>query len=89
MTTSADPPPYKRHRFPPELISHAVWLYFRFTRSYRAVEELLAARGIVVSYEAIQQWCLKFWLSGAFGEAGSRAAITRLSVPGNGEPAPF
>src|SRR5215212_4464560 len=60
MTTSADLTSYKRHRFPPEIISHAVWLYFRFSLSYRDVEELLAARGIVVTYEAIRQWCLKF-----------------------------
>jgi putative transposase len=51
---------YKRHRFPGELISHAVWLYFRFLLSYRAVEELLAERGIAVSYGTIRQWCRKF-----------------------------
>jgi putative transposase len=51
---------YKRHRYPPEIIAHVVWLYFRFTLSYRDVEELLVARGIVVSYETIRQWCLKF-----------------------------
>ena len=44
---------YKRHRFPPEIIAHAVWLYFRFTLSYRDVEELLAERGLDVSYETI------------------------------------
>ena len=52
-------PSYKRHRFPPEIISHAVWLYHRFTLSFRDVEDLLAERGITVSYEAIQFWCLK------------------------------
>jgi putative transposase len=51
---------YKRHRFPAEIIGHAVWLYFRFTLSYRDVEELLAERGVVVTYETIRQWCLKF-----------------------------
>jgi putative transposase len=51
---------YRRRRFPPEIISHAVYLYFRFTLSYGAVEELLAARGLVVSYEPIGRWCLKF-----------------------------
>jgi putative transposase len=51
---------YKRHRFPGELISHAVWLYFRFLLSYRDVEELLAERGIAVRYETIRQWCRKF-----------------------------
>jgi putative transposase len=49
-----------RHRFPGEIISHAVWLYFRFLLSYRDVEELLAERGIAVSYETIRRWCRKF-----------------------------
>ena len=52
--------PYKGHRFPQEIISHAVWLYFRFSLSYRDVEELLAERGIIVTYETVRQWCLKF-----------------------------
>jgi putative transposase len=51
---------YARHRFPAEIISHAVWLYFRFTLSFRDVEELLASRGVLVSNETIRQWCLKF-----------------------------
>jgi putative transposase len=51
---------YKHHRFPVEIISHSVWLYFRFCLSYRDVEELLFARGITVTYEAIRQWCRKF-----------------------------
>jgi putative transposase len=51
---------YKGHRFPPEIISHAIWLYHRFTLSYRDVEDLLAERGISVSYEAIRYWCTKF-----------------------------
>ncbi len=51
---------YRRHRFPPEVISHAVWLYHRFTLSFRDVEDLLAERGVAVSYEAIRYWCLKF-----------------------------
>jgi putative transposase len=51
---------YKRHRFPGEIISHAVWLYFRFLLSYRDVEELLAERGIAVSYETVRRWCRKF-----------------------------
>jgi putative transposase len=50
---------YKRHRFPGEIISHAVWLYFRFLLSYRDVEELLAERGIVVSHETIRRWSRK------------------------------
>jgi putative transposase len=51
---------YKRHRFPPEVIQYAVWLYHRFNLSHRAVEDLMAARGITVSYEAIRLWCNKF-----------------------------
>jgi len=51
---------FKRHQFPPEVIRHAVWLYFRFTLSLRDVEELLAQRGIAVSYETIRCWTIKF-----------------------------
>ena len=51
---------YRGHRFPPEIISHAVWPYHRFCLSLRDVEDLLAERGIVVSYETIRQWCRKF-----------------------------
>ena len=51
---------YKRHRFPKEIISYAVWLYHRFNLSHRDVEDLLAERGIVVSYESIRLWCIKF-----------------------------
>ena len=54
------PNPYSGYRYPVEIISHAVLLYFRFALSFRDVEEILAARGIAVSYEAIRQWCLKF-----------------------------
>ena len=51
---------YPRYRFPPAIISHAVWLYYRFTLSFRDVEDLLAQRGITVSYESIRQWCETF-----------------------------
>src|SRR3954447_15878585 len=51
---------YDRHRFPPEVIRHATWLYLRFTLSYRDVEELLAERGIETSYETVRRWVLKF-----------------------------
>jgi len=57
---SAPNNPYKRHRFPPEIIQHAVWLYYRFNLSHRDIEDLLAARGIVVSYESVRLWCNKF-----------------------------
>ena len=53
-------PSYHRHRFPSEIISHAVWLYHRFCLSFREVEELLAERGITVTYETVRQWCQKF-----------------------------
>ncbi len=59
MTTPACPS-YAGYRFPAEVISHAVWLYFRFPLSLRMVDELLAARGIIVSYETVRQWALKF-----------------------------
>jgi len=52
--------PYAGHRYPAEIISHAVWLYFRFTLSFRDIEELFAARGIILTYETVRQWCLKF-----------------------------
>ena len=52
--------PYKRHRFPREIIQYAVWLYHRFNLSHRDVEDLLAERGITASYEAIRLWCNKF-----------------------------
>jgi transposase-like protein len=51
---------YARHQFPPEIIRHAIWLYLRFTLSYRDVEELLAERGLDVSYETVRRWVLKF-----------------------------
>ena len=51
---------YRRHRFPAEIIQHAIWLYLRFTLSYRDVEELLAERGLDVSYETVRRWVLKF-----------------------------
>ncbi len=53
-------PNYKGHRFPPAIIAHAVWLYFRFALSYRDVEELLAERGVVLTDETVRQWCRKF-----------------------------
>ncbi|MGC1427266.1 MAG: IS6 family transposase, partial [Albidovulum sp.] len=51
---------YSRHRFPPSVVQRAVWLYFRFPLSFRDVEEMLAERGIEVSYETIRRWILKF-----------------------------
>jgi len=60
MNTPPATTKYKNHRFPVEIISHAVWLYFRFCLSFRDVEELLFERGVVVTYEAIRKWCRKF-----------------------------
>lgn len=60
MDTSAPSNSYKHHRFPAEIISHGVWLYYRFCLSYRDVEELRFERGVVVTYEAIRKWCRKF-----------------------------
>src|SRR5687768_7969963 len=60
MSPPAAKSPYAGYRFPAEVISHAVWLYFRFPLSLRMVEEMLAARGIVVSHETVRQWALKF-----------------------------
>jgi len=54
---------YRRHRFPPEIIQHAVWLYFRFPLSFRDVEDLLAERGIDVSYETVRRWSVKFGIA--------------------------
>jgi putative transposase len=51
---------YSRHRFPPSIIQHSIWLYLRFTLSYRDVEDLLAERGLDVSYETVRRWVLKF-----------------------------
>ena len=59
----APPDPHYHHRFPAELISHAVWLYHVFSLSFRDVELILAERGVIVSYESIRRWCLKFGAS--------------------------
>jgi hypothetical protein len=60
MHTQPASNPYKRHRFPAEIISHGVWLSFRFCLSYRDVEELMAERGIILTYEAVRYWYRKF-----------------------------
>ncbi len=68
---------YKRHRFPPAIIAHAVWRYFRFALSYRDVEELLAERGVIVTYETVRQWSLKF------GQAYANGLRRRRPRPGD------
>src|SRR5438874_1542637 len=65
--TPTNPSPYRGYRFPPEIIAHAVWLYFRFHLSFRDVQDLLAERGVVVSHEIIRQWCTKFGAAFAAG----------------------
>jgi putative transposase len=60
VNTAAPATRYKNPRFPTEIISHAVWRYFRFCLSFREVEELLPERGVIVTYEAIRKWCRKF-----------------------------
>jgi putative transposase len=70
-------PTYKRHRFPPEIIGHAVWLSFRFALSYRDVEELLAERGVILTDETIRQWCRKF------GQAYANELRRRRTRPGD------
>src|ERR671920_1900978 len=60
MSSPSAKSPYVGYRFPPEVISYAVWLYFRFPLSLRMVEEMLAARDILVSHETVRQWALKF-----------------------------
>jgi putative transposase len=74
---NAHPPRYARHRFPAEVISHAIWLYFRFPLSLRMVEEMLAARGIEVSHETVRQWALKF------GQSFASKIRRRLPAPGD------
>ncbi len=68
---------YARHRFPPAIIAHAVWLYFRFALSYRDVEELLAERGVVLTYETVRRWCQKF------GQTDANALRRRRPRPGD------
>src|SRR5215207_3136498 len=75
--TSATKSPYAGYRFPGEVISHAVWLYFRFPLSLRMVEEMLAARGIAVSHETVRQWAMKF------GESFASKIRRRLPAPGD------
>ncbi|WP_405720468.1 IS6 family transposase [Streptomyces sp. NBC_00046] len=71
------PPSYKGHRYPVEVISHCVWLYFRFPLSFREVEELMLQRGCIVSYETISRWCLKF------GQPYANALRRRCPRPGD------
>ena len=77
MTPPATPERYKHHRFPAEIMSHGVWLYYRFCLSYRDVEALLFVRGILVPSEAIRKWCRKF------GQAYANQLRRRRPRPGD------
>jgi transposase-like protein len=77
MNTQPAINPYKRHRFPAEIISHSVWLYYRFSLSYRDVEELMVERGVPLSHEAVRYWCRKF------GQAYANALRRRRPRPGD------
>ena len=70
-------PSYRGHRFPVEIISHCVWLYYRFPLSFREVEELMLERGVVVSHETIRRWCAKF------GQTYADALRRRRACPGD------
>jgi putative transposase len=70
-------PSHKGHRYPVEIISHCVWLYHRFPLSFREVEELILERGVVVSYETVRRWCLKF------GQTYANALRRRQPGPGD------
>ncbi|MFE2490106.1 IS6 family transposase [Streptomyces mirabilis] len=71
------PPSYKGHRYPAEIIAHCVWLYHRFPLSFREVEELMLERGVVVSYETVRRWCVKF------GQGYAGALRRRRPRPGD------
>ena len=75
MTVGA--PSYKGFRFPAEIISHCVWLYHRFSLSFREIEEMMLKRGIVVSHETVRQWCAKF------GQTYANALRRRRARPGD------
>jgi putative transposase len=77
MNTPASNNRYKNHRFPAEIISHGVWLYYRFCLSYRDVEELLFVRGIIVTYEAIRKW------GRTFGQAYANQLRRQRPCPGD------
>ncbi len=81
---------YHRHRFPAEIISHCVWLYFRFPLSFRDVEEMSAMRGVSLSYETVRDWCLKFGQTYANGlrrrslRPGDRWHLDEVFLKNNG-----
>jgi putative transposase len=70
-------PSYKGFRFPAEIIGHCVWLYHRFPLSFREIEEMMLARGIVLSHETVRQWCAKF------GQTYANSLRRRRARPGD------
>ncbi|OKI36684.1 IS6 family transposase [Streptomyces sp. TSRI0281] len=74
---SSAPPSYRGHRYPVEVISHCVWLYFRFPLSFREVEELMLQRGVILSHETVRRWCMKF------GQAYANGLRRRQPRPGD------
>ncbi len=88
----AERSPYRGYRFPPEIIAHAVWLYFRFHLSFRDVQDLVAERGIIVSHETIRAWCSKFGPSYAAGlrrrraRAGDKWHLDEVALKIRGKP---
>ncbi|MDQ3688339.1 MAG: IS6 family transposase [Acidobacteriota bacterium] len=83
--------PYRRHRFPAEIISHSVWLPFRFALSFRDVEEILRVRGVIMNYETIREWSLKFGQTYANGlrrrrpRPGDKWHLDEMFIKMNGE----
>jgi putative transposase len=83
---------YHRHHVPAELISHCVWLYFRFSLSFRDVEELMPSRGVSLTYETVREWCFKFGQTNAIGlrrkfnRPGDRWHLDEVFLKINGRP---
>jgi putative transposase len=87
---------YMRHRFTPDIISYAVWVYYRFNLSHRDIEDLLAERGITVTRESIRRWCIKFgavygdvvdvFLQARRDGAAAKRSFRRLQRSHGGEP---
>jgi putative transposase len=91
LSVGSASPSYRGHRYPVEVISHCVWLYFRFPLSFREVEELMLQRGVIVSYETIRRWCAKFGQAYANGlrrrrpRLGDKWHLDEVFVRINGE----
>lgn len=90
-SSNADAVSYRGFRYPVEIISHCVWLYYRFPLSFREVEELMLARGVVVSHETIRQWSVKLGAAYAAGlrlrrpQAGDKWHLDEVFIKVNGQ----